>query len=137
MTVHYRVTGHCPKCARLLSLLDQDDPTPPHMNPAGVVCNTTRAPVRVQRRVLPAVESKPAPRAQTSKRGQVARAVRSQPTSKRKAVGKVSKLEARLLKKQASIAAYKRTIKRGRALNGESTSSVRTLSGGIPTLGQR
>ncbi|SKF62624.1 Uncharacterised protein [Mycobacteroides abscessus subsp. abscessus] len=60
--------------------------------------------------------------AQTSKRGQVARAVQ---------------LEARLLKKQASIAAYKRTIKRGRALNGESTSSVRTLSGGIPTLGQR
>lgn len=141
MKVQYQAVGYCAKCGSVFKLLDKDEPTPPHLQRSGAVCDVSLPLVRVRRRAVTTVKDKRSPHRQPTESAQDAMArapkAKKKPKKKQKTGKKLSKSEARLAKKQASIETYMRTVRRGRAIDGEPTKSVQTLSGGIPTLGRR
>lgn len=115
MVIEYTVHGACPRCRQEVTLIDEDDPLPPHRGKGGQLC-AYRGVAAAVRRVL--VKQKPA--AKPSARG---------------------KLLTRKQKKRLREAEIKKVIRDGnRRLYGPQSeprsTSVKTVSGGLPSLGK-
>lgn len=126
--VEYRVEGRCPLCRATVTLVDDSDPLPAHRppgQPRGALCPADAAPVSVKRVAERSTIAK-SPAHGKKQRG----------SQKKRGDAKLSRQERRKQKDAVAAARYQRQFRRGSGIDGEATDSVRTTSGGLPTLGR-
>lgn len=117
MAVEYQVTGRCPTCRKSVALLDADDPVPPHRGRGTAPCEYRGEAESTSRK-----PAKASPNAETGRRSEAKALTRKQ-------------------KKRARRAQVAKVIRDGnRRLYGDQLNprsiSVKTISGGLPTLGK-
>lgn len=104
----------------------------------GLTCDFKGAAVEVKRKAIGEAKTAAKPGAAKAPKPTASRSPRArsntEPSTSRK---KLTKKERRRRKNEASAKAFIRRVQRGRGPDGEYSSSVRTVSGGIPTLGRR
>lgn len=115
MAIEYEVHGACPRCRQKVTVLDEDDPLPPHRGKGGEICAYRGVATAVRR-----VQAKPKPAAKPSARGKVLT---------RKQKERLREAEAKKVIRDGNRRLYG-------PQSGPRSTSVKTVSGGLPSLGK-